>query len=224
MKKNSINSEIEMNRGINIIFPEKHRAFILSLILIMVTGLFSVTYGQDNHDSFYSQSLDIQNTGMYVLGAWAVSNIAAGSYGWARYSGERMYFHQMNMFWNVVNLSIAGFALYSNFNADYSALSGEEMIANHLRTERILLINAGLDVLYIGTGFVMRHYADKSTNRAELLKGYGSSVILQGAFLFVFDLVLYGVMRSHRLDFTNSINLSLIPDPAGLHLSFRYLF
>lgn len=153
---------------------------------------------------------------MFVLGSWAVANIAAGGYGWAQHSGERARFDQMNLFWNVVNLSIAGFALHNNYSADVSLMDREEVLNNHLRIEKVLLINALLDVGYIGTGLVMRHYSTNYPERKDLLRGYGSSIIMQGAFLFVFDLVLYGFMRADRLEFMNNFQLSVSPEMTGI--------
>ncbi len=62
----------------------------------------------------------MNNIGMGILGGWALANITIGAYGWSQQSGQESYFHQMNLFWNTVNLGIAGFALYSNLTSDYS--------------------------------------------------------------------------------------------------------
>ncbi|HDP76309.1 MAG TPA: hypothetical protein ENN49_10700 [Bacteroidales bacterium] len=51
---------------------------------------------------------------MLILGGWATANLIVGGYGWSKTTGQEKYFHQMNFMCNVVNLSIAGFALYSN--------------------------------------------------------------------------------------------------------------
>jgi hypothetical protein len=178
---------------------------VFLLIMIYISPL----QGQADYQSFYTGSLKINNTGMYVLGSWALANITAGAYGWASASGDMKYFGQMNLFWNVVNLSIAGFALYGNYTTDASMMNGQEMLAKHLKTENILLINSVLDVGYIGAGFLMRHLSAGSAKREDLLKGYGNSVIMQGAFLLVFDLVMYGFLRDYRVDFPEGISLAV---------------
>ena len=189
-------------------------------VLVAALLLLSLTVSaQDSFPDFYTQNIKINNTGMYILGSWAVLNIATGAYGWSEYSGDRMYFNQMNLFWNVVNVSIAGFALYSNYTGDISGFSQQELMEKLVKTENILLINAGLDVGYIGTGFLLRHLSGKSDKRADLLKGYGSSLILQGGFLLVFDLVLYGVLRADRMDFLNNVNMAMLPDGFMIGLS-----
>ena len=189
-------------------------------VLVAALLLLSLTVSaQDSFPDFYTQNIKINNTGMYILGSWAVLNMATGAYGWSEYSGDRMYFNQMNLFWNVVNVSIAGFALYSNYTGDISGFSQQELMEKLVKTENILLINAGLDVGYIGTGFLRRHLSGKSDKRADLLKGYGSSLILQGGFLLVFDLVLYGVLRADRMDFLNNVNMAMLPDGFMIGLS-----
>ena len=187
--------------------------------LILLVFIVSVPVaGQHNAQGIYSESLGITRTGMYVLGGWAVANMAAGAYGWATATGNAKYFGQMNLFWNVINLSIAGIGLYSNQNTGIGDLTTTEMISKMIKTENILLINAGLDVAYMGAGFLLRHYSARSVNRHEMLKGYGNSVILQGAFLFVFDLALYGILHSHRIGSGFEMASALTPGNVNLQI------
>lgn len=169
---------------------------------LIIPALFMVTVivvsAQDGTRQFDEVSLAASNAGMYVLGGWALANMAAGAYGWAAFEGEKKYFSQMNLFWNVVNISIAGIALYSNYSSDLLSMTGEELLARHLRTEKLFLINSGLDAGYIGAGFLMRHLSAKSEKRSDLLKGYGNAVIFQGAFLLVFDMVMYFIFHDIR--------------------------
>lgn len=178
------------------------KPFFVTLLLF---AAISVSAQYTNYTDFYQQSMKTNNTGMFVLGGWAIANIATGGIGWAKNSGSLKYFNQMNLFWNTVNLSIAGFALYSNYQQEILKLSEEGMLQNHLKVENLYLINGGLDVVYIGTGFLLKHLSTKNEKRKHLLHGYGNSIILQGAFLFVFDLVMWGIQRNHRLEFLNNL-------------------
>ena len=168
---------------------------VMSVLLLMTVVTISA---QNGGRSFAEASLAANNGGMYVLGGWALANMAAGAYGWAAFEGEKKYFSQMNLFWNVVNLSIAGFALYSNYSTDVSLMSEGELLAKHIKTERLFLINSGLDVGYMGAGLLMRHLSSNSEKRGDLLKGYGNAVILQGGFLLVFDMVMYFIFHDIR--------------------------
>ncbi len=188
----------------------------IAIVLLPLLIIVLPAYGQEEYSEFYSESIKTTNTGMYVLGSWAITNIATGAYGWSRFDGDKKYFHQMNLFWNTVNLSIAGYALYSNYMLDISAMGADEIMDKQTGTERILLINTALNLGYIGTGFLLRHLAGRSEKHSDLLKGYGNSVILQGSFLFVFDLVLYGILRNQRINFMENINVALLPDGAAV--------
>ncbi|MCU0458077.1 MAG: hypothetical protein MUE37_03180 [Bacteroidales bacterium] len=171
------------------------RRVVMSIIFLMTAITLR---GQDVTATFGEASMAAGNGGMYVLGGWALANLAAGAYGWAAFEGEKKYFSQMNLFWNVINLSIAGIALYGNYSTDILSMTGEDLLARHLKTEKLFLINSGLDVGYMGAGFLMRHLSAKSEKRADLLMGYGNAVILQGGFLLVFDMVMYFIFRDIR--------------------------
>lgn len=182
-----------------------------SLIIILFLAGILPLFGQNSEmTDFYIKSSQINTSGMYILGGWAVANIAGGAIGWANSTESAKYFHQMNLFWNTVNLGIAGFALYNNLNTDISVIPADEMLAKHIKTENLYLINAGLDVVYIGTGFLLKHLSTKNLKKQDLLKGYGNSVILQGGFLMAFDLAMWVVQRNHRLDFLKNAEFSFI--------------
>ena len=182
-------------KTINLMGMKADKWIVISVMFLLAA---ITANAQDGAGTFGVASLAANNTGMYILGGWAIANMAAGAYGWAAFEGEKKYFSQMNLFWNVINLSIAGIALYSNYNTDLLSLGGDEILAKHLKTERLFLINSGLDVGYIGAGFLMRHLSANSEKRGDLLKGYGNAVILQGGFLLVFDLVMYFVFNDMR--------------------------
>ena len=192
---------------------------IVITVLMLMTVV--VVVAQDGSRAFGEVSLAANNAGMYVLGGWALANMAAGAYGWAAFEGEKKYFSQMNLFWNVVNLSIAGFALYSNYSTDLLSLGDGEIMTKHLKTERLFLINSGLDVAYMGAGILMRHLGTGSERRGDLLKGYGNAVILQGGFLLVFDIVMYFIFRDIR---PASIELTSALQQGTLHAGIRIAF
>jgi hypothetical protein len=192
------------------------------LLVVLFIAVPLVMHAQGNYHQFFSRSMSINNTGMYVLGGWALANLATGGVGWSRTTGSTMYFHQMNFFWNTVNLGIAGFAIYSAMQMEPLRMSYQELMDQHMRYKKLYLINAGLDVVYMGTGFLLRHLSARSTNRADLLMGYGNSVILQGGFLFLFDGVMYLLQQHHQVNFLKDIKLSMLSDGALLQYSYRF--
>ena len=196
------------------------RKLVLCFVLVLSFAL--TLKGQNNDYDFCSRSKKLETSGMYILGGWAGANIAYGAYGWANYKGQMKYFSQMNLFWNTVNLAIASFSLYNNCNIDCNALSIGEALAQQMKTEKILLINAGLDAVYIGTGTLLRILSAKSENRQDLLMGYGNSLMLQGAFLLVFDLSLFGVLVHHRPELINNVGVTISPRMTGLYVTLKF--
>ena len=193
---------------------------------VVLSGIFLLTaitvVAQGGAKTFGEASLAANNTGMYILGGWALANMAAGAYGWATFEGERKYFSQMNLFWNVVNLSIAGIALYSLYSTDLITAGTEEILAKHLKTEKLFLINSGLDVGYMGAGFLMRHLSGRAEKRADLLRGYGNAVILQGGFLLVFDMAMYFIFNDIRPGNIEPVSMMLNQEviTAGIRITF----
>jgi hypothetical protein len=182
---------------------------IKTFIAVMLIFSFLSSLAQDqSYTEFYQRSLHYNNTGMYVLGSWAVANLIIGGIGWNQNTGDTKYFHQMNFFWNTVNLSIAGFALYNNLSEGFEDLTNQMMVQNHYKIEKLYLINGGLDFAYIGTGFLLKNLSSKKEKNKDLLKGYGNSLILQGSFLLVFDAVMWGIQRNHRLHFLDNMDVS----------------
>ena len=192
----------------------------ISLFLFLIGSLLPDLLHAQNELSLTSNVLknsnQVQKTGMIILGSWGTLNLLSGSYGFYHAEGELRYFHQMNAAWNLVNLGIAGFGFYGALNADLS-LIGNEALVSLQQFDRILLINAGLDLLYIGAGAWM--WKRGQTKGSDRLLGYGKSVVLQGGFLLLFDLGLYWIHHyktSELLQITNSLSLG----PTGIKLSF----
>ncbi|MFP4288432.1 MAG: DUF6992 family protein [Bacteroidales bacterium] len=169
-----------------------------------------------DHVEFFERSSSINKSGMYLLGGWAIANLTLGTYGWINEKGSKMYFHQMNTAWNVVNLAIAGYAMWEMTGIDAAGMTADEMMKQHMRSENLYLINAGLDILYVAGGAWMLHASKSNEKRPDLLKGYGQSVMLQGTFLFLFDLTKFAIQYNHRMDFLNNTQMSI--SPMGLSL------
>jgi len=85
----------------------------------------------------------------------------------------------------------------------------DELMDRHLKIERLYLINAGLDILYIGTGTYLTHLSKAREKNKDLLKGYGKSIMLQGGFLFIFDAVMYFIQHSRSTRFLETLNMDL---------------
>jgi hypothetical protein len=97
----------------------------------------------------------------------------------------------MNALWNGVNLAIAGLGYYTAMKSDPAAWDLASSLSSHNGFQKVLLFNAGLDVGYIMGGLYLTERAKRPDVNSDQLKGFGRSIMLQGAFLMVFDLANY---------------------------------
>lgn len=161
------------------------------LTLTFVNFLFLSYLSAQDLLAFNQERLDKQRVSMLVLGGWAVGNIAVGATLGSQRSGEDKYFHYMNAGWNLVNLGLATAGYFTAVNSDPAALDLYASINEQHRMQKIFLFNAGLDVGYMAGGLYLMERAKNTENKPERLRGFGKSIILQGGFLFAFDLVAY---------------------------------
>jgi hypothetical protein len=173
---------------------------IISILAIIIFFELSSSFAQsivDNQiQNFQQERNDINQNAMLVLGSWAVANILVGAYGNFKATGEAKYFHQFNAAWNIVNLGIAAFGYFNAVNSDPATMTNMEILNDYNSFQSFLLLNAGLDVAYIATGFYLKERS-KNSSSAERLRGYGNSLLLQGGFLLAFDVALYFIHQNN---------------------------
>ena len=160
------------------------RLLLLNIFLLIGIGLYAQT---PDLNSYNQSRLQRQKTGMMVLGGWAVANIAGGLALRSGAEGSQKHFHTMNAAWNVVNLGIAGLGYFAAIKSDPASFDLYATIHEQHKLQKILLFNAGLDLGYMAGGLYLMERSKNATKNVEQMKGFGRSIILQGAFLFVFD-------------------------------------
>lgn len=165
----------------------------LSLFLSISTNIFSQNLMLPN---FNQERLDLNRKGMVVLGSWAGVNMITNGILLSNSSGSDKYFHQMNVYWNVMNGALAGLGVLGAKKKQEN-LSAFQSLEEQSKTEKTFLINTGLDAAYVMTGVYLLEKSKNSVDNKDTLKGYGQSVIFQGGFLLLFDGIMYGVHRSH---------------------------
>lgn len=192
--------------------------FVICLIIFFTST--SLVLGQDlpQLTDFNQTRLNYNQQGMLILGSWAVGNMIWGGIGASQTTGEIKAFHQMNLYWNSVNLLIAGFGYWqatketpgTDFWATLEAQQG---------IEKVLLVNAALDVAYMAGGLYMKERGLRKDD--SRLIGFGKSIILQGAFLLAFDGVMYGFHQVHGKELPSLVqNISLGPTGVSLRMNF----
>ncbi len=193
------------------------RFTFVSSFIIFFMGIQALAEQSDSLlHSFNLERMSIQQTGMQTLGIWALTNIAIGTYASMTTSGERQSFWQMNAGWNIVNAGIAGMGYFSqSIPTTLSATIHEQS-----SIETLLAFNAGLDIAYIIGGLYMKEKANTS-DTPERLRGFGNAIMLQGAFLFIFDAILYGVHAHHGSSLPTIIQSMYISTQGiGLNITF----
>ena len=176
---------------------KKYTTTALILILTLSTLAVYSQVASPEWVEFETNRLDLNRKGMMVLSGWAAANIIGGSVGWATAKGQNKYFFQMNTFWNVINAGLGVAGYLGAINADPSGMTTAEILKGYNSMQNIFIFNAGLDVGYMAIGLYLMERSKRATKNVDLLKGYGSSLILQGGFLFAFDLVMFFVHKSN---------------------------
>lgn len=186
------------------------RFLTLGLIIFLVGTQPEYAQSSSNQynqtlDSLHITRLSINKAAMLSLGIWSAGNMVVN--GALMLSSNKslntnneadktaFYFQQMNVFWNVINLGLATSGYLSSASEPLHALSIKDVVEGQASIERILLLNAGLDVAYIATGAWFMERSKTDTSHSAQWQGYGQSLILQGGFLFAFDVAVFAIQH-----------------------------
>jgi hypothetical protein len=186
------------------------RLLITPLLILLFVSYSFPANAQYNLDSLYQRQLNLNQNGMKVLGGWALGNIAVGSIMSTQTEGANRYFHLGNATWNGVNLILAGAGYLGARRVPDDASFGG-LVKLHENAKRSLLFNAGIDLAYTIGGFWMLDVADRQ-DQPEQFTGLGASLVMQGLFLFTFDVAFYLVQerwgKRHLQPILNRIELT----------------
>lgn len=172
-------------------------------------------------EQFNKERIQTDKRLMIGLGSWATTNFIVSGIGWATVpSGEAHYFHQMNVLWNTVNIGLAvpGYLKAKKAN---SSLSFAETIRTQHKTEKIFLINTGLDIGYMAGGLLLRSAAKTNIGKRDQFNGFGNSLLMQGGFLFFFDLTAYMIHNRHSKKSLDNLMNSVELSSSGLGLQWN---
>ena len=139
--------------------------------------------------------------GMIIFSTWTSTNLIASTVGLVASDGATKHFFEMNLYFNLINMAIAvpGIISAKNKLKKYKGLNFEKSIKEAQRVKTTFIVNAVLDVSYIATGFLLREMANNPTHvqNKNRFRGFGNALILQGAWLFVFDFIEYGLQTAN---------------------------
>ena len=190
------------------------------LLVSFLVFIFNCSFGQQ-YVPFNTTRVEVDKKLMLGLGTWATTNFIASGIGWTQAkTTESQYFHQMNVMWNLVNIGLAipGYVKASKARTD---LTYEQTLQQQKKTEKIFLINTCLDVAYVSSGLLLLHKSKETSSVEQRQSGYGKSILLQGGFLFLFDLTAYLTHKTHGKALINSSMGSIGMSPTGIGLSWN---
>ena len=166
-------------------FDMKYLKFIVPVIIFI--SLTSAVKSQDStsiHDLFYKK----QQQSLSLLSSWSVGNLILSPIATKNLFGPSTtneYFHQMNFSWNLLNVGIAGLGHIIVNKDSKKPWDIQTLHFKKKKAEKSIIINMGLDLAYMVTGFIIKNnLAESSMN-----KGYGNSIILQGGYLLFYDAI-----------------------------------
>jgi hypothetical protein len=167
--------------------------FILLIVFTGCCNAFAQHSKTYSYDSLDAKRVHLNTIGMAHLGAWGAVNVVGGGIGYFT-SADREWksFYGMNVIWGATNalIAYAGYKGASKEADEHRTM--DDALHRYESVKRLYLINAGLDVLYIGSGAVINAYAD-DMNHSAMWHGYAKSFMLQGAVLLLFDGTMYAL-------------------------------
>lgn len=170
------------------------RILIFSLCFFLS---FATIAQNDDLRQFNERKDQIGKRSMYALGGWAVGNFALSGAMLSTATGADKHFYEMNIYWNVVNAGLATVGLLGSRKGHGDRNLLETINAQH-STEKIYLLNAGLDVGYIMGGLYLTELSNRFPERKDQFTGWGYSIAFQGGFLLVLDTVMYFIYKGQR--------------------------
>lgn len=192
-------------------------SLVIFMVLLAVVFIPLETFAQNFPElqNFNQTRISYNEKGMLILGGWAVGNMVWGGIASGQTTGQTKAFHQMNLYWNSVNLIIAGFGYWQSTKERAGTDFWVTMEAQQ-SMEKILLFNAALDIAYIAGGMYIKERGLRIDK--EKFIGFGKSIILQGAFLLTFDAIMYTFHHVHAKELPQIVNqISL--GPTGFKVS-----
>lgn len=199
----------------------KKPLFPLILFLFLCANQLIAQVGDSGWQEFNRERLRLNRVGMQVLGGWAIANFAISGVGITQSTGETKAFHQMNVGWNLVNITLAGFGYFNALRGE-TDLDAIQSICEHESIMRIFLFNAGLDLGYIMGGAFLLERSKNVTKNSARLAGFGKSIMLQGGFLMLFDAIMYFAHQQHGKSELPGLISGLSVGPSGIRYCLSF--
>ena len=202
----------------------RRSVFLVPVVLLI--GLCSPAQAQPDDVQRLSQQRQTAETRhLWRVGAWGAANALGGLALVAATARSertaRWNFGAMSAGWGVVNVGIATAGLLSgNAAADptlQAALGAERTFHD------LLLVNLGLNVGYAAVGGALLAAGRRSVDHAARWRGFGTSLILQGAGLLVLDGIAFLASRARLGTLVDTaVQVSAHAGPTGAALTLHF--
>jgi hypothetical protein len=196
-----------------------------AILFALCIGCLSVSAQPGFNDSIAVSRRQIDLGAMTFLGAEGAVNIATGFIAAGNTTGEARRFWSMNAYWGIVNLGIAT-ANYIHLQAiTKRKFSFAENMKAQQTSEKTYLLNFGLDITYITAGLLLANKGSIDTDPAhrDEEKGYGKSIVLQGAILLFMDGIVFRLHHRNTARINNKLEKwELSAAPGGLGLAYHF--
>ncbi len=161
---------------------------------------------------------------LWRVAAWGSANALGGlALVWATNRSQRSarwHFGGMSAGWGVVNVGIATAGLLGS-SAPPTDLTA--VLAAERQFHDILLFNLGLNVAYSAVGATMLGAGYRGVSNGGRWRGFGTSLVLQGAGLLVLDGIAFFASRTRLANLlSQQVDLSLHVQPSRIALALQF--
>lgn len=202
------------------------KSWLSALWIVALSSLVAPASGQKTfNDSLAMSRNHITQKAMITLGSWSALNIASGFIIAGQTRGEAHYAWQMNAYWNFINLGLSAAALLQGRHSVSEPATLDGNVKAQEAIGKLYAVNFGLDVAYMIGGFYLRERGNRETAgiHRDRYKGYGTSLVAQGAFLFFMDGIMLHIHHRNSLRLQKHIqNLEISSGPGGLGLLYHF--
>jgi hypothetical protein len=167
---------------------------VFTLILVLFC---KHAFAQDSLKNYTNMRIHNTSSGMGVLGGWGALNLASGAIGWSNSTtNESRYFFEMNTIWGAANFGTA-LVTYAGLQRERKKhYTAAEELQRQEKLKKIFLVNGAFDIVYLGAGAYLKIAGD--SRNSPIMKGFGESVLIQGAFLLIFDGAMYHAEKGNE--------------------------
>lgn len=170
---------------------------------LLSMGLLGLSYTaqarQDHMQTFDKRMKQLKMAHGSVLAIWAGLNILSGGMMAFFPDGTIHYFFAMNASWGIINIGVAAFLYYHHNHVFEHAQALLQQMDHQRHAEKMILFNIALDITFVVAGIALyQHALAADILYPELWKGFGISVMMQGTFLCLQDIIFYRLHVENR--------------------------